>query len=202
MEEVEYNYIKCQVRKLIGVDLNCYKAPQMQRRLKAYLIRSGYPNWPKYFRVVRANPDELSKLRDYLTINVSSFFRDPEKYDYLQTSILPELLRNRPILRVWSAGCSRGQEAYSVAVLLAQASGFHFQHRLLATDIDHSALEHARAGGPYSADEIANLSPDLCLRHFDVRQDQYWIKKELQRKVVFRQHNLLCLDLRKFCPVF
>jgi chemotaxis protein methyltransferase CheR len=63
------------------VDLNCYKAPQMQRRLKAYLTRSGFPNWPKFFRVLRADSDALNKFKDYLTINVSSFFRDPEKYD-------------------------------------------------------------------------------------------------------------------------
>ncbi|MBN1993367.1 MAG: protein-glutamate O-methyltransferase CheR [Anaerolineae bacterium] len=192
MEDVEYSYIKSQVKKLTGVDLNCYKAPQMQRRLKAYLVRSGQPNWPKFFRAVRANPADLSKFKDYLTINVSSFFRDSEKYKYLQTSVLPELLRHHPSLRVWSAGCSRGQEAYSLAILLAEA-GNHSggQHRLLATDIDQSALEWARAGGPYSADEVTKLSPDLRLRYFEVRQEEYWVKEELKRRIAFKPHNLL-----------
>ncbi len=191
MEEMEYNYIKRQVMKLTGVDLNCYKAPQMQRRLKAYLVRSGYSNWPKFFRTIRTNPAELNKLKDYLTINVSSFFRDPEKYKYLQTSILPELLGRRPTLRVWSAGCSRGQEIYSLAALLAEATGSCDQHSLLATDIDRSALDWARAGGPYTTDDMANVPANLRLRYFNVRDNQYWINQDLRRSVTFRQHNLL-----------
>jgi chemotaxis protein methyltransferase CheR len=191
MDELEYNYIKHQVRLLTGVDLNCYKAPQMKRRLKAYLTRLGYPNWPKFFRTLRANSAELSKFKDYLTINVSSFFRDSEKYDYLRTFILPELLHHHPSLRVWSAGCSRGQEAYSLAMLLAEANGSHYQHRLLATDIDKSALEWAKTGGPYHADEVVNVPTHLRLRYFNIDNDKYWINEELQRRVIFRQHNLL-----------
>jgi chemotaxis protein methyltransferase CheR len=191
MDELEYNYVKHQVRLLTGVDLNCYKAPQMKRRLKAYLTRLGYLNWPKFFRTLRANPAELSKFKDYLTINVSSFFRDPEKYNYLQTFILPALLHHHPSLRAWSAGCARGQEAYSLAMLLAEANGDLYQHRLLATDIDKSALEWAKTGGPYHADEITNVPTHLRLRYFNVNNNQYWIDEALRRRVIFRQHNLL-----------
>ncbi|MBN1217763.1 MAG: protein-glutamate O-methyltransferase CheR [Anaerolineae bacterium] len=191
MENVEYNYIKCQVRKLVGVDLNCYKTPQMQRRLKAYLARSGYPNWPKFFRAIQVDPVELTKFKDYLTINVSSFFRDPAKYRFLQISILPQLLRTQPYLRVWSAGCSRGQEAYSLAMLLAENNSLDYRHQILATDIDHSALEWARAGGPYTTDDVAHLPPNLRLRYFEIQQNKYWVKDELRQQVMFRQHNLL-----------
>lgn len=191
MKDLEYNYIKRQVLTLTGVDLNCYKAPQMQRRLEAYFSRSGYSNWPKFFRSIQADPVALEKFKDYLTINVSSFFRDLEKYKHLQTIILPELLNNRASLRAWSAGCSRGQEAYSLALLLAEAGGSPTQHRLLATDIDRSALEWARAGGPYSADDLANLPPTLRLGYFNVHDQQYWVRQNLRRMVTFRQHNLL-----------
>ena len=191
MEDLEYNYIKRQVLALTGVDLNCYKAQQMQRRLKAYLIRSGYPNWPRFFRTIRADPAELSKFKDYLTINVSSFFRDPDKYKFLQTSILPDLLHQRSALRIWSAGCSRGQEIYSLAILLAEAGGSSGQHQLLATDIDRSALDWARAGGPYTADDIANVSFHLRLGYFDARKNEYWVRDNLKRGIIFRQHNLL-----------
>jgi len=191
MKETEYNYIKRQMMALLDIDLNSYKAPQMQRRLKVYLARSGYPNWPKFFRAIRSDPAELSKLKDYLTINVSSFFRDSEKYKYLQTSILPKLLRLRASLRIWSAGCSRGQEAYSLAILLAEATGSCDRHRLLGTDIDRSALEWARAGGPYTADDIANVPFYLHSRYFNVRQNEYWIREDIRRGISFRQHNLL-----------
>ena len=191
MEDIEYNYIKRQVLTLTAVDLNCYKAPQMQRRLKTYLSRSGQPNWSRFFRTIRSDPLELSKFKDYLTINVSAFFRDQEKYKFLQASILPDLLRQRTSLRVWSAGCSRGQEVYSLALLLAQLSGDYRQHRLLATDIDNSALEWAKAGGPYSATDIANLAPALLLNNFNCHNNQYWVKDELRHAISFRQHNLL-----------
>ena len=191
MENLEYNYIKKQIFALTDVDLNCYKAPQMQRRLKAYLTRSDYSNWPKFFRSIQADPVQLSKFKAYLTINVSSFFRDPEKYTYLRTSILPALLANRARLRIWSAGCSRGQEVYSVAMLLAEASDSNNQHQLLATDIDRSALEWARAGGPYSVDDVVNVPTDFRLRYFDVQDDANWIREEIRRGVRFRQHNLL-----------
>ncbi len=191
MKDLEYNYIKRQVLTLTGVDLNCYKAPQMQRRLEAYLKRSNMPNWPKFFWSLKADPVALSEFKDYLTINVSSLFRDPEKYKYLRTSILPELLRKRKTLRVWSAGCSRGQEAYSVAILLAEASANSYQHRILATDIDRSALDWARAGGPYSNNEVVNVPADLRLRYFTLRKDGYWINAALQRSIIFKQHNLL-----------
>jgi chemotaxis protein methyltransferase CheR len=194
MEEMEYNYIKCQARKLTGIDLNCYKAPQMQRRLKAYLIRSGYPNWPKFFKSIQDNQPELNKFKDYLTINVSSFYRDLEKYKHLQNSVLPELLQNTGTLRVWSAGCSRGQEAYSLAILLAEANGKNgttFPHRLLATDIDHSALQWAKAGGPYSADDVSNLPNSIKMRYFKLEHNQYWVQDWLRQQVMFRSQNLL-----------
>lgn len=191
MDDLEYNYIKHQVRQLLDVDLNCYKAPQMQRRLKAYLARSGQPNWPKYFRVLRADPAQLSKFKDYLTINVSSFFRDTEKYNFLQRSALPELLRNHPTLRVWSAGCSRGQEAYSLAMLLSEASSGNFQHRIMATDIDQSALAWAKAGGPYTADDVAGLPPHFRVNFLEIRNNEYWVKDDLRQKISFRPHNLL-----------
>lgn len=190
MNDLEYNYVKHQIRQLTGVDLNSYKAPQMQRRLQAYLTRVNCPNWPKFFKILRANPVELNKLKDYLTINVSAFFRDPEKYKFLQTVALPDLLRQHPALRVWSAGCARGQEVYSLAMLLAEAAP-EAAHHLLATDIDHSALAWAKAGGPYTADDIAHAPVHLRLRYFESRDNVYWIKEDIRRLVTFRQHNLL-----------
>lgn len=191
MEPWEYNYIRSQTLTLTKVDLNCYKAPQMQRRLQVYLARSGYPNWPKFFRAIQDDPAALRKFRDYLTINVSSFFRDPDKYKHLQSAILPDLLHHSPTLRVWSAGCSHGQEAYSLAIMLAELTGSDCQHKILATDIDGSALDWAKAGGPYTKDELVNVSPQLQSRHFQLRPDGYWVTEDLRHKVTVRQHNLL-----------
>jgi chemotaxis protein methyltransferase CheR len=191
MKAQEYSYVSREIRNLTGVDLSCYKTQQMQRRLRAYLVRTGHTTWPNFFRVARNDPVELGKLKDYLTINVSSFFRDPDKYQYLQENIVPELLRGRPTLRVWSAGCSRGQEAYSLAIMLAEVTGPYRRHPILATDIDRSALEWAKAGGPYSADELKNVPPPLLRRYFNADNDDYWVGESLRRRITFRQHNLL-----------
>jgi chemotaxis protein methyltransferase CheR len=196
MEPREYIYIKRKVLNLTGVDLDCYKTPQVQRRLKTYLVRSGYPNWHIFFRNVQNDPAAISKLKDYLTINVSSFFRDTEKFEYLQNSILPDLLRGHIKLRVWSAGCSHGHEPYSLAIMLAEVTGFYRQHYILGTDIDRSALERAQAGGPYTDEEISKVPPPLLERYFtrdsgNDRDDGYYIIKSLQRRMSFRYQNLL-----------
>jgi chemotaxis protein methyltransferase CheR len=204
MDAREYIFVKSKVLRLTGVDLGCYKTPQVQRRLRTYLVRSGHASWHRFFRAISDDPAAIGELKDYLTINVSSFFRDPEKFEYLQASILPELLRTaspRPArLRVWSAGCSHGHEPYSLAIALAEVSGFFRQHYILATDIDRSALERARAGGPYSAQEMAQVPSHLLNRYFrrpsDRRSDNgcddgRYVAESLRFRVTFRHHNLL-----------
>jgi chemotaxis protein methyltransferase CheR len=191
MEAHEYTFVRTKILKLTGVDLSCYKTAQMQRRLNTFLLRSGYANWPAFFRAIRDDEGKLNELRDYLTINVSYFMRDLAKFEALQKTILPELLRGRIKLQVWSAGCSRGHEPYSLAILLAELTGPYRPHQILATDIDRSALAWAQTGGPYSAEEMANLSPDLLARYFDRSHEGLCCNRRLQTKITFRYHDLL-----------
>ncbi len=204
MDVREYTFVKSKVLRLTGVDLACYKTPQVQRRLRTYLIRSGHDTWHRFFRAVSNDPTAISQFKDYLTINVSSFFRDPEKFEYLQRFIFPELLRTAsprpPRLQVWSAGCSHGHEPYSLAIMLAEVSGFFRQHYILATDIDRSALERAQAGGPYSAEEMAQVPPPLLARYFrrpgshradNVPDGGCYVAENLRGRIDFRYHNLL-----------
>ncbi len=191
MRAQEYNFIKLKVRKLMDLDLNCYKSTQMQRRLGTYLLQSGHPSWPSLFRAIENDTVALGKLKDYMTINVSSFFRDPERFKHLRKRLLPEMLKHSPRLRVWSAGCSNGQEPYSLAMLLAEDVGSNSRHFILATDLDRSALGRARAGGPYSADDVANVSPRLLRRYFRAHNGSYYVDEKLRRQVVFRHRNLL-----------
>lgn len=191
MKDQEYNFVKYKIRQLFNIDLDDYKSTQMQRRLNTYLLRSGHPNWPTLFRAIQDDAAALSKFKDYLTINVSTFFRDIEKFDYLTKNILPELLRTRNRLRVWSAGCSLGHEPYSLAVLLAEASGIYANHYILATDLDNSALTAAQAGGPYAAEKIANASESIQRRYFRSTPQGYYVIDAIRRKVTFQYQNLL-----------
>jgi chemotaxis protein methyltransferase CheR len=180
MDDQEYTFIKREVKTLTGIDLNFYKDTQMQRRLGTYLLRSGQPTWKDYFQKVRSNSVELRKFKDYLTINVSSFFRDMAKYDYLRGTILPQLLKERKKLRVWSAGCSRGQEPYTLAMVLAELSGPYQRHYILASDLDRSALDAAEAGGPYTADDLANVTPEQRKKYFEMKDSKFWVKDDLK----------------------
>lgn len=191
MEEQEYSYVKREILRLTGVDLDCYKPPQMQRRLNTYLLRMGHSSWRNFFYAVRHDPDAVRRLKDYLTINVSTFFRDPERFEDLRRAIIPGLMAGRSSLRVWSAGCSQGHEPYSLDILLAEATDPYCPHYILATDIDSAALEWARAGGPYAADEVKNVPPALLARYFERREDGYWVVESRRRRIAFRYHNLL-----------
>lgn len=191
IEAKEYSFIKKEILSLTGINLDFYKSQQMQRRLNTFLARSGQPNWSKFFVMTRANPDALNQLKDFLTINVSSFFRDAEKYKYLRSTIIPELLKTRRQLRIWSAGCSRGQEPYTLAMSLIEDTGVQSKHYILATDLDRGALNWAQAGGPYTKDDVANVPAPYLQRYFETRDKGVWVKDELRRRIKFQQHNLL-----------
>lgn len=196
MELETYARIKYQIKKRLDIDLDHYKDEQMRRRLDSWLVRSGAPGWEEYFYRLDRDPDELARLRNYLTINVSSFFRDKERWNALREVVLTPLLheaqRTRPLgtgLNIWSAGCSTGPEPYTLLMILDEmARGL--QHHILATDLDRQALEKARAGGPYMADEIKNLTHEQRLKYLEP-EPPYRVKKAFTRRINFREHNLL-----------
>ena len=194
MESETYSYVKTTVRRLLKIDLSYYKDEQMKRRLDSWLVRNSMPNWNDYLKVITENPTELARFRDYLTINVTEFFRDPDRWHQLGSQILPALLKAHTArsslagLKTWSAGCSIGVEAYTMAMLLDETARYR-KHTVLATDLDRSALQKARARGPYTKEEGRNL---LRQRYLDEREDgSFLVKESLFRMVEFREHDLL-----------
>lgn len=190
METEIYTQVKHSIRGLLDINLDYYKDEQMKRRLDSWLVRSGAPSWADYLRRLRTDATELARLRDYLTINVSSFFRDPERWDALRKTILPELLNHRPRLRVWSAGCSIGLEPYSLAILLDEVSPGR-RHQLLATDLDRGALGKAKARGPYSADDVQNVTTSQRQHYFEPGGPPWFIQPNVASRITFREQNML-----------
>jgi chemotaxis protein methyltransferase CheR len=146
LEAEQYGIIKTSIKRLLNIDLTYYKDEQMRRRLDSWLIRSGAQNWDVYLHRLSSDSVELRKFRDYLTINVSEFFRDPERWQALRTQVLPDLLKEalrtnppRGGLRIWSAGCSIGPEPYTLAILLDEIAPGR-DHTIVATDLDQGAL--------------------------------------------------------------
>lgn len=191
MEDNEYALVKRDVMRLVHVNLDDYKRPQVQRRLETLLARSGHRTWPAYFRHLQHDQEALASFRDYLTINVTEFFRDAQRWEYLERTILPALLRERRRLRVWSAGCSHGAEPYSLAILLDELTGAGARHTILATDIHQAVLAKARQGGPYPANEVRAVTPARLARYFLADGDMYSVRPDLRARVTFRSHNLL-----------
>ena len=190
MEAEVYGAVKRTIRSLLDINLDYYKDEQMKRRLDSWLVRSGSPAWPDYLRRLKTDASELARLRDYLTINVSAFFRDLERWNALRQTILPALLRARPRLRVWSAGCSIGLEPYSLAIMLDEVTPGR-RHWLLATDLDRGALAKANARGPYTAEDIQNITAQQRLSYFDPGGPPFYVQAGLASRVTFREQNML-----------
>ena len=190
MDTIEYDYIKIKVRDLFEINLDNYKSNQMMRRLDGYISRSSTPDVEQYCRFLEQDQKEREKLLDFLTINVSEFYRDSSHFEQLQTMILPELLQQNAVLSIWSAGCSNGAEPYSIAIILEKHAPFH-KHRILATDIDRNSLNKAQMGGPYNLNEVRNIPEGLLNKYFSCENGKYWINDRIKQKVEFRHHDLL-----------
>lgn len=177
------------VLDLTGIDLDCYKGTQMERRLQTIMRRAGAADLAAYARLLAATPARVKEFKDFLTINVSEWLRNPEKFDELQKTILPELLaRHRP-LRIWSAGCSNGGEPYSVAMILDELDPGG-RHQILATDLDEEILKLAMAG-TYAEKDIKSVAPSRRSKYFTQAGDLYTVKRSLKEKIHFERQNLL-----------
>jgi chemotaxis protein methyltransferase CheR len=191
MTDQEYTFLKQKIRRLTGLDLDAYKSTQMRRRLNSFVGQSRAATVLEFCRKLETNPGLLEDLRNYMTINVSEFFRDEDSFNYLKNNILPSLVRSRNRISIWSAGCSCGQEPYSIAILLDMLGGSSLMRRILATDIDAAALRVAAAGGPYGHESLRNVCPSILARYFAPAAGGYKVNAALNRRVEFKSQNLL-----------
>jgi chemotaxis protein methyltransferase CheR len=187
----DYDYFVFAVRRLTGIDLSLYRQNQMVRRLDALRERAGARDFAELAHRLASDPRWLQTFRDHVTIKVTEFFRDADRFHFLETRILPGLLADRPSLRVWSCACSNGAEPYSVAILLRELAP-RGVHRILATDIDRTVLERAREGIGYTAAELRNVSPERRERCFHTSPNgALAVRPDVRSLVDFRVHNLL-----------
>jgi chemotaxis protein methyltransferase CheR len=190
VNDTEYALIKKKVHVLTGIDLEYYKSPQVRRRLDSYLTRTRMNTWPEFLHSLDKDPQAVRQLRDFLTINVTSFYRDLHKWEELSKMILPQIHRPGSMLSAWSAGCSIGAEPYSLSILFREQPGIT-RYRILGTDIDRGALQHARAGGPFPSDAVKDLAPAIVTRYFRQEGGSYWVQPVVKDKVTFSELDLL-----------
>lgn len=186
---MDFNSFKEAVARSFRLNLSSYKENQLKRRLDAYLLRLGLRDYHALWQRITEDRKAYEDFLDYLTINVSEFFRDPDKFRELETVYLPELLRERPQLKIWSAACANGAEPYSVAIILDELTPGRL-HRIEATDIDPYVLEKAREGR-YPPEAVRHVGSRRLARYFTRDGHTYVINEALRRRVLFRRHDLL-----------
>lgn len=185
------------IRSKTGHDFSLYKKSTISRRIDRRVAFHQQPDYAHYINHLRENPGEVDVLFNELLIGVTKFFRDPEAFAALKDKMIL-LLQMKPVeapVRVWVAGCSTGEEAYSIAMLLIEISEILRTRKIskiqiFATDLDAEAIEHARAG-VYHSNIVADVSSERIDRFFIKKDNLYSVKKELREMIVFAQHNVI-----------
>jgi two-component system, chemotaxis family, CheB/CheR fusion protein len=179
-----------------GSDFSAYKKATLLRRAERRMGINRLASLPEYLRFLQANPSEIDELAKDMLIGVSSFFRDPEAFEELHRSVIAPLVQERAgssPLRVWISGCSTGEEAYSIGILLLeelQAADKNCPLQIFASDIDREALKFAREG-IYPHSIAADVSEERLTRYFIKQNSTYQIGKRLRETVIFSLQNLL-----------
>jgi two-component system, chemotaxis family, CheB/CheR fusion protein len=195
-EQAAFDRILEHLRQSRGFDFTAYKRASLMRRLLKRMHVLDVRTFEEYLDYLQVRPDEFEPLFNTILINVTSFFRDADVWDTFRATVLPSLNGGRErndAVRVWSAGCAAGQEAYSAAMMLAEELGmdaFRNRVKIYATDVDEEALAQARQA-TYSAKQIAEIPPALLEKYFDRNGDSYTFNRELRRSVIFGRHDLI-----------
>ena len=178
-----------------NLDLRGYKSSTLERRLRHRMFQVKIGSFDAYARYIAEHPEEINALLNTVLINVTKFFRDPQAWDYLRATVLPQMtsaMKTGDTFRVWSAGCASGEEAYSLAILLAERFGSDLRRydvKVYGTDIDEDALTIARRG-EYSAEKLEQVPPDLREKYFTVSGERYRVQREVRRMAIFGRSNL------------
>lgn len=179
-----------------GFDFTGYKRTSLMRRVRHRMDQAGYRAFDDYLDFLQASSDEFTALFNTILINVTSFFRDPDAWEFVSTEVIPRLLAERgpnDSIRVWSAGCASGQEAYTLAMVLAEAlgpDGFRQRVKIYATDVDEDALSEARSAS-YDAKAVESVPAELLGRYFEQVNGRYVFHKDLRRAVIFGRNDLV-----------
>jgi PAS domain S-box-containing protein len=184
------------LRARSGVDFSFYRINTIRRRLARRLTITKCKDLERYVRLLRENPSEVDTLYQDLLINVTGFFRNPTVFDALKRKVFPKLVKdksgNEP-LRFWIAGCSTGQEAYSLAIAFtefAESKGIHRPLQIFATDVNAAVLDVAR-GARYSRAQMEGVSAERVKRFFVPENDEWRVIKPIRDLVIFAQQDII-----------
>jgi two-component system, chemotaxis family, CheB/CheR fusion protein len=183
------------IRDARGFDFTGYKRSTLTRRIRKRMTEVQVADYFDYRDLLETNADEFTSLFNTILINVTGFFRDMDAWTHLQRQVLPTLLAEadpNEDIRVWSAGCSSGEEAYSLAIMFAEALGIEecgTRVKIYGTDVDEEALHSARAG-VYTPDALESVSADIREKYFEDVGNKFAFRSDLRRRVIFGRHDI------------
>ncbi len=193
---IEFEQLLEYLRRSRGFDFTGYKRASLMRRVNKRMHLVGATSYSNYTDYLEVHPEEFARLFDTILINVTAFFRDPSAWEAVSSLVIPRIVAGKrpgdPI-RVWSAGCASGEEAYTLAMVLAEALGieaFRERVKIYATDVDEEALARARQA-TYTAREVQAIPQDLLAKYFEENNGRYTFHKDLRRSVIFGRHDLI-----------
>jgi two-component system, chemotaxis family, CheB/CheR fusion protein len=184
------------VKRNRGFDFTGYKRSSLERRIRKRMEQVGTGSYAEYLDHLEVHQDEFAFLFNTILINVTAFFRDAPTWEYLRGDVIPRLIDARPgdaPLRVWCAGCASGEEAYTIAMLLADALGeadYRERVKIYATDVDEEALQAARTGA-YATKAVEAVPREALDRYFERYDSRYVFRQDLRRTVIFGRNDLV-----------
>lgn len=185
-----YEKFKKDIYALTKIDLNAYKEKQMRRRIDTLIGKNKVDSYDKYVDLIKKDQEKFEQFVNFLTINVSEFYRNPEQWKILDQEVFPKLIeRFGKKLVIWSAACSTGDEPYSLVMALSRHIPLP-DIKIIATDIDKQVLASAKVG-LYNKKSIAAVPDDFKKKYFKQIGTSYQISEEIKKRVEFREHNLL-----------
>ena len=185
-----YEDFKAEIMKMTKIDLNSYKEKQMKRRIDSLVTKNGIKGYPAYVQALKTDTAIFDEFINYITINVSEFYRNPDQWKLMDQQFIPDLIKRfGKNLKIWSAACSTGDEPYSLVMAFSKHIPLN-QIKITATDLDKTVIGKAKVG-LYAAKSIAGVPADLKKQYFTQVGPSYQISEDIKKRVTFKEHNLL-----------
>lgn len=185
-----YEEFEKSVYTLTKIDLTAYKEKQMRRRIETLMGKWGTKDFEVYAKMLRSDSQCFDEFINYITINVSEFYRNTDQWDYLDKTIIPALIQKfGKNLKIWSAACSTGDEPYSLVMALSRHIPLE-NIKIYATDLDKTVIAKAKVG-LYNEKSVVGVPADLKKKYFTQVGPSYQISDEIKKRVEFHEHNLL-----------
>ena len=187
---MDYEGFKSAVLKMTSIDLSTYKENQMKRRINTLIDKHKIKGYEDFISALKTNKELFEEFVNYLTINVSEFYRNPDQWELMDKVFIPELISKfGKNLKIWSAACSTGDEPYSLVMALSKHIPLN-QIKIYATDIDKQVLAQAKTG-LYAEKSLAGVPKDFKQKYFTKVGNSYQISNEIKSRVEFKEANLL-----------